>query len=246
MPTVKVFNKVVAARGRAAQQILATPELVALFVAVGGLPADLDAVVAAGREAEANNLNQGSSFTDGKVATLAVQTAFAAIQREYQGVLGPLRAIQGALERSGAPTELITRLEEIIANRASVIVTEDVPLDGAKPAKKSAKRSESHESVRAEIERDATALLGFSEILNALKDRQWPVARVTKLQADARALSGKLGDRAAKKGAAKEASLKERQAVALQSSVWDSIYDLLASVARKDARVAVLLKEARQ
>lgn len=246
MPTVKVFNSVVAARSRTAQQILSVQDLLALFVGVGGLPSDLDAVLAAGREAEANNLTQGASFTDGKVATLGVQTAFAVLQREYQGLLGVLRAIQGGLERNGAPKELITRLEEVIANRAAVIVTEDVPLDASKPAKKSAKRSESHESVRAEIERDATAILAFSEILNALKDRQWPVTRVTKLQTDARALSGKLGERAARKGAAKDASLKERQAVALQSSVWDSIYDLLASVARKDARVAVLLKEARQ
>lgn len=160
------------------------------------------------------------------------------------GLLAVLRAILGKLQRGGADEAVITRLEDIIENRAALIVTEDAEDDPTKPAKKSAKRSGAHEAIRAEIERDATDLLKFAELAAVLEQRKWPTARLTKLQADARGLAGKLGTQAATKGSAKDATAKEREPVATQSSVWDSTYSLLASLGRQDARVAALLKDA--
>ena len=69
-------------------------------------------------------------------------------------------------------------------------------------------------------------------------------ARLEALQKSARDLSGKLSDRAAKKGARQNATSEEAKAVTDQRGTWGACYRLLAAVGAKDSRIAVLLKDA--
>src|SRR5262249_27876827 len=73
---------IIAARTRAAQQILDTSDLLSLYESVGGLVADLHAIRDAGLAAEAQALAQSSAKSAGEAATLEVLTAFAALQKE--------------------------------------------------------------------------------------------------------------------------------------------------------------------
>lgn len=132
-------------------------------------------------------------------------------------------------------------LADIIANRAAVTVAE-----GKEDAPRKASKSRAQENLRAEIERDATDTIAFSAIATNLDQRGWTAARLAKLRDDSRALSGKLGDRAASKGAAKDATAREQAAVERQTAAWGSTYSLLRLVAHEDARVELLLTEARR
>lgn len=114
----KGFDSTVAARTRAAQQILSTPELLAAYVALGGLAADLQAIVAAGRDAEISNHAQGSARSDGKSATAEVLRSFDALQRDYSLVMAVVRAVRAAVARANPDDALLTRLDDIIANTA--------------------------------------------------------------------------------------------------------------------------------
>ena len=80
------FNSVVAARTRAANQILSTPDLVAKYVALGGLSRDLETIRKAGLEAEAANLGQSQSHSAGKSATVDILASFAG---SSPGTAGP-------------------------------------------------------------------------------------------------------------------------------------------------------------
>jgi hypothetical protein len=246
MAAAKGYTSVVAARTRAAQQILSTPDLLAVFESRGGLKADLDDIVSAGRDAEAFNQAQASTRSDGKQATRAVLGEFADLQRDYVLLLGALRAILGSLKRANLNDPNVSRLADIIDNRASVTVSEVADLaEGATGAKRRVSRSASQEAVRAEIERDLTAVKGFSAIAAALTARTWTAQRIQALLTKTSSLSGKLGDRVAKKGASKAATTSERQAVARQSDTWASTYGLLVAAGRADARIAALLRDAR-
>ena len=247
MAAAKGYTPVVAARTRAAQQILSTPDLLAVFQARGGLKDDLDDIVSAGRDAEAFNQAQASTRSDGKQATREVLVEFADLQRDYVLLLGALRAILGKLRRADPDDPNVSRLEDIIANRASLTVSEVSDLaEGSTGPKRRATRSTSQEAVRAEIERDLTAVKGFSAIGASLTARTWTAQRIQTLLTKTSSLSGKLGDRVAKKGAVQAATTSERQAVARQNDSWGSAYGLLAAAARTDARIAALLRDARR
>lgn len=239
----KGFDQTVAARTRGAQQILSTPELLAAYIALGGLAADLQAIVAAGREAEISNHAQGSARSDGKAATAEVLRSFDALQRDYSLVMAVVRAVRAAVARANPDDPLLTRLDDIIANTAAVTVEINEQPDGKKTRTRS--KALSQEAIRAEIQRDAEALLALAAVQAALAERRVDRPRLERLRDGAGGLSGKLGDRAAKKGASKDATERERVAAASQRDLWGGVYGILAALGRQDARVSVLLKDAR-
>lgn len=240
MAATRGFTSLTAARTRTATHILSTPDLLALFATVGGLPIDLEPIRDAGLEAEAFNQAQGSMQSNGKVATVNVGVAFSALQRDYVLLLAACRAILGHLLAANPKDPNAETLAGIIENRAAVTIVEGKE-DG--DPKKAAK-SKAQENVRAEIERDAVDLIKFTAIAPLLAARGWTAARLNSFRDEARRLSGKLGDRTASKGAAQEATANERAAVTRQSAAWGAAYSLLRSLARKDARVSVLVAEA--
>lgn len=238
----KSFNSVVAARTRAASQILSTPELLAGYQDIGGLPSDLKAICDAGLRAEAANLAQSTSKATSGAATVAVLASFAALQKEYAAIMGVVKAVQHDLERVGAPPDVVEALRHVLVNEAELAVIVETGEDGKK--KRTTRRSASQESLRAEIEKDASALLALSGAQAALAARKVESARLTALQAAARELSGKLSDRTAKKGATKTTTADEIKAVTEQRASWGACYRLLAALGAKDARVAALLADA--
>ncbi len=236
------FNDNVAARTRAAQQILGAPDLKARYLDLGGLEADLDVIVQTGLAAEALNHAQSDAKSTGKNATVEVLQTFEALQQEYSLVMGIARAIRGDLTAERAATTIIQRLDDIIKNEAQVTVTIEEKADGT--VKRKASRKVSQEALRAEIEKDAAALAEFSEIGARLRARRCDRARLDALRETSRSLSGKLGDRVVKKGSAKVATKEETEMVAAQRLKWGSVYRLLSAVANEDQRVASLLHEA--
>jgi hypothetical protein len=103
------------------------------------------------------------------------------------------------LENAGADAKVLTAIDKIIKNEAEFTVT---VTDGASGKSRTARRSGGQEAVRAEVEKDARALVDLTGAHAALKARQVDVARLNKLAASAQALHGKLSSRAARKGAA--------------------------------------------
>ncbi len=143
------FSSVVAARTRAALQILETPELLARFEELGGLKRDLEAIVQAGVDAEASNLGQSQSNTLGKATTVEVLSVFAALQKEYSAVMGIVQAVRGDLARSSGSAELITDVDGILTNET--MLTLQVYEDNGAPKKSRMRKSKSQEALRAEI-----------------------------------------------------------------------------------------------
>jgi hypothetical protein len=236
------FDSTVAARTRAVSQLINDPALLESFIAMGGLLEDLVTIRDQGRTAELLAQAQESTRSDGKAATLDVVAQFTALREEYALILAVLRALFGMLKRANADKALLQRLADIIANHAETGIAEITLADGTK--QKKAKKKLSQEAVRAEIERDAAALLAFPEISAALDARRVPRARLEKLRDDAMALGDKLGDRVAKKGASKAATKDIRAAVKAQSEAWGAAYTLLAMLGRENEQVRALLKDA--
>ena len=129
------FNSVVAARTRAADQILSTPDLVAKYVALGGLARDLETIRKAGLEAEAANLGQSQSHSAGKSATVDILASFAALQKEYSSVMGVVSAVAAELSRNGGASDLVTKLNDILVNEAQLSVTVTTDEGGEKKRK---------------------------------------------------------------------------------------------------------------
>jgi hypothetical protein len=232
----------IAARTRTAQQMLDQADLLSAYESVGGLKADLEAVRDTGLAAEAQLLSQSSARSAGSAATLEVLTAFAATQKEYAAVMAVVQALHRDLEKSGAGAELVRAVAQILVNEAQVIVTTAAQPDGSKKRKVS--RSVSQEALRAEIAKDAGALLGLADAEAALTARKVTKERLEKLRAGAEALSGKLAARTVKKGEQKAVTAARADTVAQHSAAWSSCYRLLSLAGQNDARIAALLKEA--
>jgi len=240
MPSI-AYNLKVAARTDFAAAILADPQALEQWCALGGLPTDLEAIVADGREAEALNLSQQTAKADGSAATAAVALEFAALQRDYKATMRPLEMIYADLEREKAPNDQLKRLKGIIANEAQIAVR-TFEQDGVK--KKRAVKMLSHEAVRAEIERDAKALLEFEAIKDRLAARTVSPERLKGLQDRAAALTGKLSDRVGKKNVAKNTTKAERDAVARQSQRWVACFRVFGALAQVNGTVRDMLKPA--
>jgi hypothetical protein len=236
---VLAFGKLVSARTRCVKQILATPELLAAFNNVGGKDSDLQAIANSGDHAEAFNLAQSQAKGGNVASTVEVHKAFAELQREYSAVMAVLQAVILEFARAGTDIQTLAALKQILVNEAQVVVTAD-----AGTATGSAKRSRSHEALRAEIQKDASALLALSAAGPTLAGRKVDAVRLTKLRDAAAALSGKLSERAVNKGVTKAATQEERKAVAEQKEVWASTIRLLMLAAANDARIKALLSEA--
>jgi hypothetical protein len=244
MATSVTFDAKVAARTRAASEILHNKDLLAIYQRHGGLREDLDAIVSHGQKAEALSHARSSSKSSGESATLTVLTAFSALQKEYAAVMAVVQAVRLDLLQAKAPAELVQAVEHIIRNEAPVLYRQEPSTEGAAAKKRKAVQSVSHEALRAEIHKDAVALLGLTAVHAALKRRGVTTARLGQLRDDAQALSSELGDRATKKGASRGVTESLRAAVADQKAVWSACYRLLATAAQQDTRIHQLLKEA--
>ncbi|MDC3954065.1 hypothetical protein [Polyangium jinanense] len=236
-----ISPQIVAARTRAAQCILTRPELLALFQSFGGLASDLERIRDAGLEVEAQELAKSTAAGGGVAATADVMLHFAEVQKEYVAVMGVVRLVRQDHEDAGK-TDIVAALQQIIKNEARVTVRTVQSEEGK--TERVASRSTSTEALRAEILKDARALVGLPAVHEALAARKVPVERLKKLEADADALSEKLSDRATKKGATKTATAAKSDAVQRQAKWWGAAYRILAMVGEADAQVAELLREA--
>lgn len=232
------FNSVVAARTRAAAAMLADEKLLAAYERGGGLKEDLEEIVATGAQAELANQGQSAAEARGIAATVTIWRSFDAVKSEYSQIMGAVKAVASDLRREDAPADVIVAVEQIVENEVPVRV-----ITG--PAgKRRVRRSESQEAVRAEIQKDAAALAGLEGAHAALARRKVDLTRLKKLETEAGALTGQLGERAARKGAAKAATQAEREAVRAQKQIWGAVYRLLAAVAADEPAIQHLLAEA--
>lgn len=238
------FDDVVAARTRAASQILGSEALLRAYEQVGGMRDDLVMIRDQGLRAEALNLGQGQSKTASEAATLSLLTELAEVQREYAQVMAVVRAVRGELDEAegGRDAELIKALDRIIKNEAQVSVRTAPVAEGEARRKRAPSRGQ--EPVRAEIERDAVALLELPAAHPLLGARKVDAARLERLRDRARGLAGKLATRAERKGSAKAVTKTEREAVKRQTRKWSDCYALLAQAANLEAGIAGLLRDA--
>ena len=242
MSKTTTFDSTIAARTRAATQILTTPDLLASYEARGGIAEDLESIRDHGQTAEALSQAQSAAQAQGGAATLAVLGPFVALQKEYSAIMAVVQAVRHDLEKAKAPVEVLSAVDKILVNEAEVSITTVSDKDGK--AKKRVVKSVSQEALRAEIARDARALLGLASIHNALLKRKVDGPRLAQLITVAESLSGKLASRATAKGAQKAATTALHDAVTEQKQVWAACYRILSATGRDNARVAQLLSEA--
>lgn len=232
MGNSKAFNAVVAARTRAAKFIVETPDVLAQWVALGGLAADLEVVAQRGDEAEASDGRQRAGAVAGTQATVRLREAFAALKVEHAAILAAVSAMRATL--AGQPVD--ARLEAIVADRAS--------WRPATAGTARRRRSTSYEAARAEIARDAERLLALREVADALAQRRVTRERLEALLRDAQALPAAMGAQSASKAARKAVTAEEGAAVEAQRRQWAALYPLLRRLAARDPRVKALLRDA--
>ncbi len=242
MSKLITFDSTIAARTRAAVQILSTPDLFISYEAKGGIKEDLESIRDHGQAAEALSQAQSAAQAAGGAATLDVLGSFVQLQKEYSAVMAVVQAARLDLAGADAPVGVLRAVDQILVNEAEVTIKTVVGEDGK--SKKTAVKRASQEALRAEIVKDARALLDLSAIHAVLAKRKVDAPRLIALIARAQSLSGKLGDRAAAKGAQKLATKAMHDAVSDQKRVWSACYRLLAAVGNEDARVAQLLTAA--
>lgn len=241
------YDSTVATRTRTAAQIQDTPDLLEKFIELGGLPRDLTMIQKEGLTAEAANLGQSQAKSGGVSATLDILALFAALQKEYKSVMGVVAAVKAEIARNGGASEQVTRLEGILTNEAQLTIqttVEETDEDGAPVRKRKANRSASQEALRAEIAKDAGALLELTSVHEALSERRVTPERLTAMRTSAEKLAGLLAERSSAKGAGKTATQIEHEACARQRDVWGATYRILAALGRQDARVQSMLAEA--
>lgn len=242
MPALVSFDSTVAARTRAAAQILSTPDLLSSYEAKGGTREDLESIRDHGQTAEALNQAQSAAQAQGGAATVQVLTTFVALQKEYAAIMAVVQAARHDLAKASYPVAVLSAVDRILLNEAETAIRTVVDEDGK--AKKKAVKRASQEALRAEIARDGRALQHLSSIHSVLEKRKVDALRLGRLVTVAESLSGKLAERAAAKGAQKIATMATRDAVSEQKQVWGACYRLLTAVGSEDARVAQLLTEA--
>lgn len=231
------YSSLIAGRTRVARFVQDTPELLEHFLALGGLPNDLETVITKGEEAKHHNVGQSEAYGVGLGATGEVQAAFSALQRDYKAVMRVVRAVRQDLEDTGASAEVLEPIDRILADETAVHI-KTVKGEGDSALKKALK-SRSQEDIRIEIEKDALALLGNTALTDKLAARRVDGTRLTTLHDGAVALNGKLAHRVAKKAERKTATAAEHAAVRAQSRRWAVLYPLLAAI--DDIRVEELL-----
>ncbi|APR82039.1 Hypothetical protein A7982_07388 [Minicystis rosea] len=242
MANITTFDTTVAARTRAADHILKTPALLSAYEERGGLPTDLQRISENGHRAEVLSQVQSSAQAAGGAATFTVLSNFRALQKEYNAVMSVLQAVRHDLGEASAPAEVMKSVDRILINEAEIYFrTETDPKGNDK--KVAAKRA-SQEALRAEIGRDARALVELTAIHSALSQRKVSKPRLDALLAGADALAGKLAERATAKGVQKQATSEMHDAVSAQKKLWGACYRILAAVGQEDTGVAQLLADA--
>jgi hypothetical protein len=235
----------VAARTRAAAQLLDSPELLAIYESVGGLAADLSKIRDAGLEVEAQNLAQSEMKGAAVAATKEVLQFFNALQDEYVAIIAVVPAVRQDLADAGAvDQEVLVAIDRILLNEATVVMATKIQDDGT--TKRKASSSAKREAQRAEIGKDAQALLNLLPVHEALKQRKVTVARLKKLADGAAQLSGKLAKRTTKKGAGKKRTAAKKEAMNKQRTLWMACNRIFKQAAQVDARVAALLDDVTQ
>jgi len=257
MANARTFDSIVAARTRAASEIMNNPELLTTYERRGGKRADLAKIVEHGQRAERLHQMQSEMQAAGGAATTTVLTEFLALQREQTQVMAAVRAVVNDLREAGAPVEVVQGLTKILVNEARVVLRpvedegeeEGGSEDGGegegegKRPRRRAVRSQSQEAVRAEIQKDAGALLQLTAAHPALAERQVDHERLETLYANAQGLSGRLATRVVRKAEAQGATKAVRNAAAAQRRIWGSSYGLLTLAAQDDVRIRQLLAD---
>lgn len=245
MAFLNSYGKIITARTECAQYVLKNDGILKRYIENFGRKSDLEAIVDAGRRAEAFNSAQGQALTSGRGATADVQGAFVQLQKDYNRIMGGVSGMLGDLRRANASNELIKEVQRILKNEAALLIATLETADG-KMSK--ANKSQAQEALRAEIWRDADALLTFHAGggKKALEDRGITKAVLTSLKNDAGSLAGLLATRTAKKGSSKTVTQSERDAVEEQKDFWSSCYRILQATAVGYPDLQALLKQARQ
>jgi hypothetical protein len=101
--------------------------------------------------------------------------------REYSAIMGVVQAARYDLSEAKASPDVLNAVDRILVNEAEVAIKTVTGGDGA--SKKVAVKRVSQEALRAEIARDARALLELSTIHGALKKRKVDKPWLTKLAA---------------------------------------------------------------
>lgn len=231
------FNSAVAARTRAAAFILEQSDLLERWRALGGVDQDLVIIRDAGLDAEAKNVEQEARTAEKRAAHARSRSALAELNREHSSILSILRVIRADLLDAEEADDAV-RLEQIIRRNGEERLA--ASSDGARVRTSSL----SMEAIRAEIRKDADALLGFASLHTALASRGVSLGRLEQLSADAQQLPSMRADAAFLRGIAKIATAAERAAVAEQTKRWGAVYGLLRRLAAHDARVKDLLRDA--
>lgn len=239
---VETFNDRVAARTRAAAQIVAQPDLLAVFLSVAGTKEDLEAIRDHGLRAQILNQAKSSARGSKEAATLELLKEISEVHSEYLIIMNAVRAERGAQIEAQAPESVIKKIDDVIENRAQVSERVATLEDGT--TLKLRKPSEAQEAVRAEIVRDMQLLMTLTEIHPALANRQVTVERMQRLHDRAQAIAEKLATRAELAGTTTDRKKAEAEAVRMQSVRWSASYGTLQLAARRSAAIAKLLKEA--
>jgi hypothetical protein len=200
----------------------------------------------AGLESEAFHINRSVVKSEGKGATANVGLEFAAVQKEYKSVMDVVSAVTFEAIRNNESPDLIAKLEGILSDETAVTVSvvEEKDKDGKTEKKKKVSKSEALEAIRAEIAKDASALVSFTEIHPKLIERRVTVERLNALKQRADGLSGLLADHESVKSEGKASTKTTYDAVEKQRVIWRGTYRILAALGRKDQRVRALLKDA--
>jgi hypothetical protein len=233
------YNTSVSARIQFCEAILGSEALLAAYEAHGGLRKDLEQISAEGHRASACDIAQSRAAVFGSCATTEAVEGLATLRREHSRLMAVLELVRRDLAGANASAEVLATLDAIRANDAQRVV---VTVPGEATRRRKASRS--YEAIRAEIQRDASALLALTEARETLASRKFDQARLERLLADAQSLSGKLAEKTSKAGSRQAATAEEHVAVKAQSEIWAASYPIFAAVARENVQFAELLKMA--
>lgn len=227
-----------------AQAVKNNPALLALFVAEGGLPRDLDAIVKHGTDATALNSLQGCAGSASAAATLALARAWVTLQDEYKRIMGIVQAVNDELAENPANAELCAELTGILKNETEVTIVEVERIDEKGNKVKEARKRTSVPAIRSEIESDLTRLEAATGAHEALLERQVPKERITRNRKAAQDLKGKLTDTVVSKAKRKAATGEESAAVRRMRRKYAAVFRILGRAAKGNKELTDLLAAA--
>ena len=232
------FSETVAARSRCASHILNNPDALRAFLDLGGLETDLTSILESGLAAERANSSQSQHLALTLSTTADVQAAFAALQLEYKLVMAVARASLEDLLDANASLDVVEAMRRVLADETAVHIR-TIKGEGDSVARKALKKH-SQEAIRAEIWKDANALVEHPALAAAMATRRVSAERLTALRTAAGLLENRLSRTTLDREARKAATAAEHAAVRSQSKRWGAVYGLLRRL--EDETVRTLLK----